>query len=134
MADPLTQQFINALHHAEQTKEIGPLVSLFAADAEVQSPVRSAAEYGTDGARRFWEDYIGLFADVRSDFTSIRDFGDFTALQWTAAGTLSTGQPIRYSGVSLLEHHAGRVTRFTTYYDSAPFLPAGSKHTAAPSA
>lgn len=124
MPDQLPQQFIDALHHAEATKDIDPLVSLFADTAEVQSPVRSAAEHGTDGARRFWEEYVHSFADVRSDFTSVRDYGDFAALEWSSAGTLANGRPIRYAGVSLLEHRDGRVTRFSTYHDPAAFAPA----------
>jgi ketosteroid isomerase-like protein len=81
------------------------------------------AEHGADGARHFWQEYVGAFSNVRSDFTGVRDFDDFSALEWSTAGTLQTGRPIRYSGVSLLEHRDGRVTRFTTYYDPAAFVP-----------
>jgi ketosteroid isomerase-like protein len=123
MAEPLTQQFIDALHHAEATKDVGPLVGLFADTAEVQSPVRSAAEHGTDGARRFWQEHVRAFADVHSDFTSVRELGDFAAMEWSATGTLVNGRPIRYAGVSLIEHHGGRVTRFSTYYDPSAFAP-----------
>ena len=43
-------------------------------------------------------------------------------LEWTSTGHLTTGAEISYRGVSVLDFDAGgRVTRFTTYYDTAAF-------------
>jgi ketosteroid isomerase-like protein len=46
-----------------------------------------------------------------------------------STGTLSTGRPIEYRGVTVLEFDDGAVTRLRTYYDdSAAFIapPAGT--------
>ena len=128
MGTALAQQFMDALRQAEQTKDVTPLVMLFADDAELESPVRSAAAHGTDGARKFWEEYLRAFDDVRSEFTHVNGGGPFATMEWSSSGTLPNGQPIRYAGVSIIEQRDGRVTRFSTYYDSAAFLPGGAKH------
>jgi ketosteroid isomerase-like protein len=128
MGTQLAQQFMDALRRAEETKDVAPLVKLFADDAELESPVRSAARHGAKGARRFWDEYLRAFGSVRSEFTHVKDAGEFASLEWSSSGTLPDGTPVRYAGVSLIDGSDGKVSRFSTYYDSAAFLPSGSKH------
>lgn len=123
-------RFMRTLQQAEQTKDVEPLVRLFADDAELSAPgAAGRAERGREGARRFWREYLTAFAEVRSAFTSVHADGDFAALEWESAGTLSgSDEPLKYRGVSLLEFRGDEVRAFRTYYDSAAFLPQGSKH------
>ena len=129
MASDGAQTFMDALREAERSREVAPLVALFAGDATCQNPARTAEHRGADGARRFWQDYLSAFEQVRSTFDRVSEGDGFAALEWHSDGRLPNGGPIRYRGVSLVEFDAaGRVRRFCTYYDSAAFLPNGAKH------
>ncbi len=121
----VTTRFIDALGKLEGTKDPEDLASLFADGAELVSPeVRGRA---TTEAEQFWRSYRDQFDDIRSDFTEVDDSGRTAVLEWTSRGTLATGRPIEYAGVSLLTVDDGRVTRFATYYDTAAFVaPDGS--------
>lgn len=44
------------------------------------------------------------------------------ALEWTSQGSLRTGRPISYRGVSVLEGDETEIRSFRTYYGSAAFL------------
>lgn len=122
---PVAERFMRALQAFEADGRPEPLVELFADDAELSNLTH--AERGRDGARKFWEDYRSAFGSVRSEFTAVTVGDGGAALEWASDGTLPTGAPIRYRGVSVLEVDGDRVRRFRTYYDSAAFVaaPAG---------
>ena len=122
MADRTADEFVRRLQEAERSRDAGPLVELFAADAELVGPARSEAEAGGDGARRFWDAYLKAFRRVRSTFTRVFAADGTAVLEWESDGELPDGAPIRYTGVSILETNGDRVHRFRTYYDSAKFL------------
>lgn len=128
MADAPADTFMTTLKQAETSKDVGPLVALFAADAEVGSIATKEPRRGTDGARQFWSDYLAAFGTVASTFKHVRADAKGATLEWTSEGTLPTGAAINYQGVSVLEFDGGgKVKRFRTYYDSAAFLPEGAK-------
>ena len=120
-ARPAAEQFMAALRAFEADGQPEPLLRLFTDDAELSNYTRT--ERGRDGARRFWEEYRAAFGVIRSRFAAVIAGDRGVALEWESAGTLPTGSPIRYRGVSLLELDGGRVRRFRTYYDSAAFVP-----------
>lgn len=123
------EQFMAALQQAEAAKSEDPLVRLFADDAELENPARSVSRKGTDGARAFWRDYLSAFDRIRSEFTRVIAAGDAATLEWRSDGQLAhSREPISYRGVSVVEFAGGKVRRFATYYDSAAFVPGGSKH------
>ncbi|HEX8521750.1 MAG TPA: nuclear transport factor 2 family protein [Tepidisphaeraceae bacterium] len=129
MASRAAQAFMDGLREVEQSRDPEALVRLFAPDAELENPARQATLHGTAGARRFWTEYRQAFERVQSEFTRVEETDGFASLEWTSDGQLPTGTPIRYRGVSLVEFDdEGHVKRFCTYYDSAAFLPQGSKH------
>jgi ketosteroid isomerase-like protein len=116
----VTTRFIDALGKLERTNDVDDLASLFAEGAELVSPeVRGRS---TTEAEQFWRSYRAQFDDVQSDFGQVDDNGGTAVLEWTSQGTLATGRPIQYAGVSLLTVEDGRVTRFATYYDTAAFV------------
>jgi ketosteroid isomerase-like protein len=122
MSGDVVRRFMEALQGAERTGEVGPLVELFAEDAELSRLGVAEPDRGREGASRFWRDYLGAFAHVRSTFGLIVEGEWAAALEWTSEGTLPGGRPIGYAGVSLLEFEGGRVRRFRTYYDTAAFV------------
>ena len=131
MANDTPERFMQALQQVERTKDVEPLVQLFADDAELRALVGHRTEHGRDGARQFWREYLSAFQDVHSDFTAVHRGEDFATLEWQSNGTLPSGEPLTYRGVSLLELRDGQVSGFRTYYDSAAFLPQGAKHAGA---
>lgn len=114
--------FADALQHLEQARDVDGFVeSMFAGGVELRRPETDQVEHGHDGARRFWQQYVDQFEQIRSEFTRVVE-ADTGVLEWTSSGRLRTGAEISYRGVSLLDVDAdGRVTRFATYYDTAAF-------------
>jgi ketosteroid isomerase-like protein len=113
------RRFIEALQRAEETGRAEDLVALFRDDAELRSLVHDEPRHGSDGARRFWHEYLASFQEVRSRFERVREADDLVVLEWTTDATLRNGQDVTYQGVSLVELAGDRVVRFRTYYDSA---------------
>ena len=116
----MADTFAKALQQAEESRDPGPLVRLFAEDAELSNYTHR--ESGAEGARRFWSLYLDQFDEIRSSFSRLIEAEGQAALVWRSEGRLKGGQPIAYSGVSVLELDGDRVRRFETYYDSAAFL------------
>lgn len=122
MDGDVARRFMEALQGAERTGEVGPLVELFADDAELSKLAGVEPRRGREGAIQFWRDYLGAFEQIRSTFSLVVEGAGAVALEWVSEGALPGGRPIRYAGVSLLEFDDGRVRRFRTYYDSAAFV------------
>lgn len=114
-------RFISALHECESQHSPEPLLALFADDVELQRLNSDEPYRGHQGAHDFWNEYLSLFKDVRSDFTNVIEAGDVAVLEWTAHGHFESDTPISYRGVSIVEFAGDRVRRFRTYYDSAAF-------------
>ena len=122
MTTDRARAFAQALQDLERTSDVDHFVSAaFAADVELVRPETGQQERGTGGATQFWQQYVDQFEEIRSEFARIVD-GDVAVLEWTSSGRLHGGTDISYRGVSLLDFDGdGRVTRFATYYDTAPF-------------
>ncbi|MBD1823805.1 nuclear transport factor 2 family protein [Cyanobacteria bacterium FACHB-DQ100] len=118
---------MQSLQQAEATKTVDSLVELFAENADLSNLAMHEPIRGKEAIRQFWQNYLSVFEQIRSHFTHTSEGSGTIALEWTSEGTLSSGEPIRYRGVSILETQAGQVQHFRTYYDSAAFLPQGAK-------
>ena len=116
-----TEQFMQALQQAESTGNVDALVALHAQDATLRNLTERTWE-GQDGARDFWQTYLGNFARIRSQFTRSQEQDGLGVMEWTAEGELKGGQPIAYRGVSLIDVDGSHVKAFRTYYDSAAFV------------
>jgi ketosteroid isomerase-like protein len=123
----IAERFMQTLQQIEETGDVEPLVAMFTEDAELSNLAMAEPLQGQGGARRFWQKYLSVFEHIRSKFTNVVE-GDATAvLEWLSEGALSTGESVKYQGVSVLETDNGQVRCFRTYYDSAVFLPQGAK-------
>ena len=119
------QRFADALQEFERSGDVEAFVGgVFAGDAELHRPEhRDQTESGRQGAATFWEQYRSQFDGIASSFSRVEERGGLGVLEWTSEGSLSTGRPIRYAGVSVLDLDGeGRVTRFATWYDTAAFI------------
>lgn len=122
MADGVAKRFADALKASEQSKDAGAVSGMFGDDAELSNLAHDEPRRGKDGARQFWDDYLKAFAEIRSDFQSVKEADGWAVLEWTSAGSLPTGKPVTYRGVSVLETAGDRVTKFRTYYDTAALV------------
>ncbi|GAB2578169.1 nuclear transport factor 2 family protein [Microlunatus antarcticus] len=118
-----TDEFATALTALEGGGGLDTFLTVFADDVELHRPETQQELDGIDGARSFWRQYLGMFDEIRSDFSRVVD-GPVGVLEWTSTGRLASGAPITYAGVSLLDFDdAGKVTRFATYFDTQAFGP-----------
>jgi ketosteroid isomerase-like protein len=123
----LAEQFMQALQEIESTKEVEPLISLFSETADLMNLAMHHPLQGRDHIRQFWQNYVSVFDDIHSHFTHVSRGGEAITLEWISEGTLASGEPLSYRGVSILETQNGQVQHFRTYYDSAAFLPQNAK-------
>ncbi len=123
--DGMAQRFADALRKSEETRDPGPVASLFTPDAELRNLAHR--ESGADAAQRFWSRYLDQFDDIRSEFSHLIEEEKQAALVWTSKGTRRGGHTLTYRGVSILEFGDGKVSRFETIYDSAAFLTQGAE-------
>lgn len=127
MAD-ITEKFVTALGELHRSREVEPLVALFAENATLNKAGIPHGEKGKDGARTFWEQYRDVFDDIDATFNhTVADDG-LAYLEWTSQGTLRDGTDFTYDGVSVLESHDGEIGAFRTYYDTAAFLNADKRN------
>lgn len=125
MTDDAAQRFAHALQEFERNGDVQAFVgAVFADGAELHRPEHlGQTETGQQGAAAFWEQYRAQFDEIASSFSRVEEREGLGVLEWTSEGRLSTGRPIRYAGVSVLDLDAdGRVTRFATWYDTAAFI------------
>ena len=117
--DDRARGFADALQEFERSGDPADLVALFTDDATL---TRLDARGERTDPEAFWREYRDQFDDLRTTFTHSLEGEDGCALEWTSTGTLSTGRPIEYRGVTVLEFDDGAVTRLRTYYDTAAFI------------
>jgi ketosteroid isomerase-like protein len=127
MASEMASRFMQTLQQIEASREVEPLVALFTEQAELSNLATPNPLVGQEGARQFWQKYLSVFDQIHSTFTHVTEDQNSIVLEWTSEGALSTSEPVKYQGVSVLETADGKVQRFRTYYDSAVFLPNGAK-------
>ena len=118
----LTERFTEALHRIDADRDTGPMVELTADDAELVKLDDRNQATGKDGAERFWTDYRDVFGDLETTFTHTVVGEDTAALEWTSTGTLRSGKPFEYKGVTVIQGDDEEVSGVRTYYDSAAFL------------
>lgn len=117
MAMERAQRFVEALAKLEESGELEPLVSLFADDARVSNAASQRVFTGREGARRFWSEYKGTLARVKSTFRNLIEAADRVALEWESQGTAQNGAAVSYEGVSIIEWDGDRIRRFYAYFD-----------------
>lgn len=125
--NPVAAEFMAALGEAETSGNLEHLVGLFDREAELVRLNHEHLSRGQAGAHIFWNTYLAQFGLIRSSFTHMTEGTNSVVLEWISEGTLSDQTPIRYRGVSVLEIEQDKIARFRTYYDSAAFVPLGSK-------
>lgn len=123
MADTArADKFSNALQQMEQSGDAEELVAQFSDGAELKRPELQHSQGPTD-PEKFWSAYRDQFSEISTEFTHIAEADNLAVLEWTSKATLAAGRSIEYAGVSLLTFDENdKVSRFSTYYDTAAFV------------
>lgn len=118
MSQQIAENFINALHKLEETGDAEEISSLYAESAEIANVVTPKTFSGRDGARDFWTKYRETFGEMRSEFRNQIVTENRAALEWTTVGTSKNEHEITYSGVTILEIEADKISRSCAYFNS----------------
>ena len=118
----MTDRFTAALHHLDAEGDPQPLVELTGDDAVLVKLDEHHEARGRDGAQRFWTDYRNVFGDIETTFTQTIVGEGSAALEWTSQGTLRSGRPVTYRGVTMIEGDDEQLSGIRTYYDTATFV------------
>ena len=118
----LTERFADALRRIDSDRDTGPMLELTDDDAVLTKLDGNHTASGKDGAKTFWEDYRNVFGGLETTFTHTVVGEDIAALEWTSTGTLRSGRPFEYNGVTVIQGDDEKVSGVRTYYDSAAFL------------
>lgn len=120
ISDDRARIFAGALRRFEQDGDAAAFAELFADDAVTQRFDARGERRGE--VRQFWTEYRGQFDEVRTTFYNAVEGQDEFALEWTSEGTLRSGNPLHYRGVTCLGYAGDKIAWLRTYYDSAAFV------------
>lgn len=112
-------EFIRALGELEESGQQERLLRLFTPDCSLWNVMMHAPHTGSVRIRDFWSAYRGTFSRIRSEFTHREDTERCSVLEWRSEGSLVSGQPVEYFGVTVLEHDGRKITAFRSYFDTA---------------
>ena len=119
ISDDRARTFATALQNFEKDGDAASFAALFADDAVTQ-------RFDARGERRgeveqFWQEYRAQFDSISTTFYAVVEGGDRSALEWTSDATLADGRPLQYRGVTVIDLDGEKISKLSTYYDSAQF-------------
>lgn len=114
----IVDRFKQGLEQAEQSRDPAPIARLFSGDAKLHN---LGANEKSD-AHIFWRNYLEQFREIKSEFTHESLAENSATLEWHSHGVGRDGEPVDYTGVSILEYQDDAITAFRTYYDTAAFV------------
>ena len=125
ISDDRARTFATGLQTFEKDGDAAAFAALFTDDAVTQ-------RFDARGERRgeveqFWTEYRAQFQSITTTFYDVVEGGDRFALEWTSDATLADGRPIQYRGVTVIDLDGEKITKLSTYYDSAQFAAVAAK-------
>jgi ketosteroid isomerase-like protein len=118
MKDERVRRFVAALRRFEQDGDES-LLELFAPEA---TATRLDARGDRSDVASFWKEYRAQFRDVSTTFVDAVEGAEQAALEWVSRATLTSGRPVEYRGVTVLDLDGSHVRAVRTYYDTAALL------------
>ncbi len=113
----LSARYIRALRGLENDRDLQPVVQLFAEHCELSSPLLANPMHDNEGARRYWREYLDTFEEVRTEFISVVDGHNISALEWISSATLPDGRPVEFIGATVLLSEDNRIVSLHAYFD-----------------
>ena len=119
ISDDRTRTFATALQTFEKDGDAAAFAALFADDAVTQRFDARGERSGE--VEQFWQEYHAQFESISTTFSDVVEGGDRAALEWTSEGSLVDGRPLSYRGVTVVDFDGEKISKLSTYYDSAQF-------------
>jgi len=119
---PTVQRFVDALHSLEAGGDAPPFATLVTSSAEVLSIDGHGPRHGPAGMTELFTQYLNQFEHVETTFTRITENDARATLEWSSDAVLPGGHPVTYTGMTIVDHTDGTITRFRTVYDSGALL------------
>ena len=119
ISDDRTRTFATALQTFEKDGDAAAFAALFADDAVTQRFDARNERHGE--VEQFWQEYHAQFESISTTFSDVVEGGDRAALEWTSEGSLVDGRPLSYRGVTVVDFDGEKISKLSTYYDSAQF-------------
>lgn len=112
----ITHDFIDALHHLEESGNVDVIADLFTDNAELSNPLVVHSSEEENGAKAFWMAYHAALGAASSEFLSVIEDEGKAVLEWRTS-TQIDGKPTSYAGVSVIETDREKITAFRAYFD-----------------
>ena len=125
ISDDRARTFATGLQTFEKDGDAAAFAALFADDAVTQRFDARGERSGEVEA--FWQEYRAQFQSISTTFYDVVEGGDRFALEWTSEATLVDGRPLQYRGVTVIDLDGEKITKLSTYYDSAQFAAVQAK-------
>ena len=125
ISDDRARTFATGLQTFEKDGDAAAFAALFADDAVTQRFDARGERSGEVEA--FWQEYRAQFQSISTTFYDVVEGGDRFALEWTSEATLVDGRPLQYRGVTVIDLDGEKITKLSTYYDSAQFAAVAAK-------
>lgn len=125
ISDDRARTFATGLQTFEKDGDAAAFAALFADDAVTQRFDARGERHGE--VEQFWQEYHAQFQTISTTFYDVVEGDDRFALEWTSDATLTDGRPLQYRGVTVIDLDGEKITKLSTYYDSAQFAAIPAK-------
>lgn len=125
ISDDRAQTFATGLQTFEKDGDVAAFAALFTGDAVTQRFDARGERSGE--VEQFWQEYRAQFQSISTTFYDVVEGGDRFALEWTSDATLTDGRPLQYRGVTVIDLNGDKISKLSTYYDSAQFAAVQAK-------
>jgi steroid delta-isomerase-like uncharacterized protein len=130
MADQDNIRVARETFEAWNAHDVERFVKLLAPSTEWSSDAFPAPFKGHDGARQFFQVYVGGFPDLHLDIEDVFASGDRVVIRWRSSGThrgdlgglKPTNRRSELHGCTVSEIKADKIHRSWVYFDNATML------------
>lgn len=124
------EQIARQSFEAWNAHDVNAFTKLLADDTVWESDAFPTAFRGQEGARQFFQVYVGAFPDLRFDLEQVLSDGDHVVVRWKSAGTQrgdlpgipATNRTTSLHGCSVSEVKGGKIKRAWVYFDNASMM------------
>lgn len=115
---------------AWNSHDVNAFTKLLAEDTVWESDAFPMTFRGQEGARQFFQFYVGAFPDLSFELEQVLSEGDHVVVRWKSTGTHrgdlpdlpATNRTTSLHGCSVSEIKGGKITRAWVYFDNATLL------------
>jgi hypothetical protein len=116
--DERVRRFVAALRRFEQDGDES-LMELFTPEA---TATRLDASGDRTDVASFWKEYRAQFRELSTTFVDSVEGDDQAALEWVTRATLTSGRPVEFRGVTVLDLQGSGIGAVRTYFDTEALL------------